>query len=225
MEQGIIFDVDGTLWDATENIAKSWDDTVQIEAGGICRVTAEMIQSVAGRTMTELAVTVFPMLKKEEAIALMQLCGERENEYLRIHGGVLYPGLEDTLRKLSKDYRLFIVSNCQKGYIETFLAYYQFGHYFEDIECFGNNEKEKAYNIALIADRNGLDRAAYVGDIQGDYDASQKAGVSFIHAAYGFGSIAQKTPSIRNLPELTRVAAEVFAGASPRTGNGKRGFL
>ena len=44
-----------------------------------------------------------------------------ENEYLSIHGGTLYPGLEDTLKELKKNYRLFIVSNCQSGYIEAFL--------------------------------------------------------------------------------------------------------
>ena len=39
-----------------------------------------------------------------------------------------------------------------------------------------------------------MDDAVYVGDIQGDYDASMDAGVKFIHAAYGFGTIEDKVP-------------------------------
>ena len=33
-----------------------------------------------------------------------------------------------------------------------------------------------------MAERNHLEDAVYVGDIQGDYDASKAAGVKFIHA-------------------------------------------
>lgn len=203
MKKGIIFDMDGTLWDSSKNVAKSWDAVVEKEAGGLLRITTEDIQSVMGHTMTEIAQLLFPMFELKEAIKLTDRCGKEENEFLRKHGGVLYPNLEDTLKELAKQYPLYIVSNCQKGYIESFLEYYQFGHYFEDIECFGNNEKDKAYNIALIVRRNQLEDAVYVGDIQGDYDSSVKAGVRFIHAAYGFGKIDCETPYIQTVKELT----------------------
>ena len=96
----------------------------------------------------------------------------------------LYPKLEETLSALKEKYPLYIVSNCQSGYIEAFLDHYGFGKYFEDIECYGNNLKQKGDNIRLLADRNGLTEAVYVGDIQGDYDASCHAGVGFIHAKH-----------------------------------------
>ena len=67
------------------------------------------------------------------------------------------------------------------------------------------NLKEKGDNIALIVRRNSLDKAWYVGDIQGDYDATMKAGLDFIHAAYGFGTIKQTVPELErfsDLPEL-----------------------
>ena len=50
----------------------------------------------------------------------------------------------------------------------------------------------------------------YVGDIQGDYDSSKKAGVKFIHAAYGFGTIDDDVPAIRKFSELPWVADRVF---------------
>lgn len=210
MKTGIIFDMDGTLWDSSENVAKSWDDVVQKEKCGLRRITAEDIQNVMGHTMTEIAEMIFPMLDRQEAIALTDRCCVAENAYLRTHGGSLYPNLEKTLKALAKEYPLYIVSNCQKGYIEAFLDYYHFWDYIEDIECFGNNGREKAYNIRQIIERNYLTRAVYVGDIQGDYDAAKKAGADFIHAAYGFGSIKEDVPVIRAFDELPEVLAEMF---------------
>ncbi len=209
MKKGIIFDMDGTLWDSSENVAKSWDKVVRKEKNGLRRITAEDIQNVMGHTMTEIAEMIFPMLQKEEAMALMEQCCKAENDYLRRHGGVLYPHLEETLKILAKQYPLYIVSNCQKGYIEAFLDYYQFWKYFEDIECFGNNNMDKAYNIGLVVKRNHLERAVYVGDIQGDYNSSKKAGVEFIHAAYGFGRIEESVPAI---PAISMLPDVVFKG-------------
>ena len=46
MEKGIIFDMDGTLWDSSENVARSWDKVIQKEAGGLRRITREDIKRV-----------------------------------------------------------------------------------------------------------------------------------------------------------------------------------
>lgn len=231
MKQGIIFDMDGTLWDSAENVANSWNLAIEEygkkkgmkpeemlsaystengttpknnEKTGEAkrRLTTGDIHSVMGKTMDVIADILFAKLDKEARMELLQLCCGMENDYLRKHGGVLYPDLENTLAKLKERYPLYIVSNCQKGYIEAFLDYYQLWNYFEDIECYGNNLLEKGDNIRLLAERNQLEDAVYVGDIQGDYDASRKAGVKFVHAAYGFGTIDTEVPRIENFAQL-----------------------
>lgn len=52
-----------------------------------------------------------------------------------------------------------------------------------------------------------------MGDIQGDYEASKKAGVGFIHAAYGFGSVPEAQHKILAFSELVtkKVAEKYFA--------------
>ena len=67
MKTGIIFDMDGTLWDSTENIAMSWDVVVQREKPGLRRITTKDIQGVVGHTMKELEQMLFPMLEEKEA--------------------------------------------------------------------------------------------------------------------------------------------------------------
>ena len=205
MKTGLIFDMDGTLWDSSENVAKSWNEKLK-ELGYKDKViTQQDIMGVMGLPMDKLADILFSEYPKEERMYLLDECGNNENEYLRKHGATLYPDLEKTLIKLKEKYPLYIVSNCQSGYIEAFLEYYGFGKYFEDIECFGNNLKVKGDNIALVMERNKLDKAWYIGDIQGDHDSAVQAGAGFIHAAYGFGTIKQNVPKIEkfsDLPEL-----------------------
>ena len=112
-------------------------------------------------------------------------------------------GLEETLRKLKeKGYFLYIVSNCQVGYIEAFLEFHGLSAYFEDYESFGGTGREKGYNIRLVAERNHLDQAVYVGDTQGDYMAATEAGLPFIHARTGYGTVEAETPYITKLEEL-----------------------
>ena len=213
-KKGIIFDMDGTLWDSAEGVAKSWTRIVNREYDKSRNITVEEIHGIMGKTAGEIAQLMFPELPKEERLELLEKCCDDENAYLREHGGVLYPELEETLTELKKEYHLYIVSNCQSGYIEAFLEYYGFGHYFEDIECFGNNGLQKGENIRRLAARNGLTDAVYVGDIQGDYDATTEAGLPFIHAAYGFGTIAQETPRILCFKELLTVVKGVLGEGS-----------
>ncbi len=205
MKYGLVFDMDGTLWDSSENVANSWTERVKQLGYDRPPITREDIMGVMGLTMDRIADIIFSDLPKDERMELLEKCGNYENEYLAEHGGVLYPQLEETLKRLGERFPLYIVSNCQSGYIEAFLEHYGFGRYFEDIECYGNDLKGKGENIALLCERNSLDRAWYVGDIQGDYDSAMQAGTGFIHAAYGFGKIAQcvpELPEFRKLPEL-----------------------
>ena len=212
MKKAIIFDMDGTLWDSAENVAISWN--IAMEQFGYERepITKEDMYSVMGKTMDKLAEILFDKIEGEERAALLELACKVENDYLREHGGVLYPEIRKTMEQLKEDYRLLIVSNCQAGYIEAFLDYYQFHDLVEDIECFGNNNKPKSENIALICERNNIAKedAVYVGDIQGDYDSAMAAGVKFIHAAYGFGIIDAEVEKIQSFKELLEVVKTVF---------------
>ena len=207
---GIIFDMDGTLWDSAEGVAISWTEIVNKEYDKERVITTEDIQGVMGRTMDKIAEALFPELPLEPRLDLLRKCCDYENEYLRIHGGILYPDLEDTFKALQENYDLYIVSNCQAGYIEAFLEHYGFEHYFKDIECYGNNGFQKSENIRGIVERNHMEKAVYVGDIQGDYDASCKASVGFIHAAYGFGTIDANVQKVDCFADLEEAVDNYF---------------
>lgn len=211
MKTGIIFDMDGTLWDSAREVALSWNQV--ITKRGMKPLTDQDLARVMGLPMDKLARALFPKMEAQESYDLMDACVTVENDYLETHGATLYPGVEETLRMLRHEFPLYIVSNCQCGYIEAFLAYYGFGKLFSDIQCYGVNKKQKGENIRILADRNGLERVIYVGDIEGDYHATVQAGGQFVHAAYGFGvlpeEIAKKVPAIQKFSELPAVLKQI----------------
>lgn len=205
MKKGIIFDLDGTLWNSAEGVLKSWNEVIETLPDKDHIVTMEEMFSLMGKPMDEIGALVFPNMSLPRRNEVMEICCKRENDYLLQVGGILYPALEETLKTLGETYELYIVSNCQVGYIEAFLGHYHFEKYFKDTECFGNTNRMKADNIKLVVDRNKLDQAVYVGDTLGDYKATMEAGLPFIHAAYGFGKVDEaeyKAEEFSMLPDM-----------------------
>lgn len=209
MKTGIIFDMDGTLWDSASQVAAAWSQITVPKLGK--QVTAQDMYRTMGMPMDELAAAIFPGHTLDELRPVLEESFQLENDHLREHGAVLYPRLIETIQQLSEAYPLYIVSNCQVGYIESFLEHYQLKQYFEDYICFGTNNRPKGENIALIIERNHLDRGIYVGDIQADHDAAASGGAEFIHAAYGFGTVAEDVPKLRAFEELPDLLKQLLS--------------
>lgn len=207
MKKAILFDLDGTLWDSSREVAISW--SMALEPYGI-HVSQKDVQSVMGRTLGEIAELLLPGSTGAERRRILEECSAAEMDYLRRHGATPYPGLEEVLRTLSNDYALGIVSNCQEDYIETFLDYYGLWKYITDTENAGRTGKSKGENIRMVVERNGFDRVFYVGDTQKDCDAADLAGVPFVHAAYGFGTIDHPVPRLEALAGLPALAAQLL---------------
>ncbi len=185
----IIFDVDGTLWDATDACAIAWTKAIHQATGLNKIITPEILKNLFGRTLSDIADIVFEGFPKEERMRLINLCCDEEHRTLLAHPAPLYPRLEEALKALSQKYRLFIVSNCQAGYIEVFLKATGFSSYFEGHLCPGDTGHAKAANIAQIIRDYHLQSPVYVGDTQGDYIATKENQIPFIFAAYGFGQV------------------------------------
>lgn len=187
----IIFDVDGTLWDSTDVVAKAWTDYLRQKEQIDLTITAGQLKTLFGKPLAEIAALVFPKYPENEQLRLIDGCCEAEHALLHITGAPLYEDLEKALQILSAQYPLYIVSNSQCGYIELFLAKTGFAKYFHGHLCNGDTGLDKGSNIRQIADQNGLKDPLYVGDTMGDFEACRKAGVPFVLAEYGFGEVSE----------------------------------
>lgn len=212
MKYGIIFDLDGTLWDSTEQVVKAWNHVLKESNATDYRMTIEDLKKLMGKTVKEIALIVLKEVPEERAVEIMKQCCLEELIYLKKHGGILYPYLKETLNELVKDFNLYIVSNCQEDYIETFLKYHKLEMFFGDYENHGRTNLSKGENIKLIIERNKLDKAVYVGDTQGDCDAASLAGIPFVHAKYGFGNIRGGNLFVNTISELPKVIEREFCG-------------
>lgn len=199
----IIFDLDGTLWDAAETVAKAWKAAREKVDFEIQEITPDKIRSIAGTQHNLIFPMLFPHLNAAQQEELMEVSAREEMAHIREYGGQLYEGLEDTLRYLHGKYKLFIVSNCQDGYIEAFLERHDLGRYFGDFECSGRTGDPKDVNLKAIVDRNNLQAPVYVGDTPGDLEASQKAGVPFIHAGYGYREVNEYEHRLERVSDLS----------------------
>ncbi|MCF0131378.1 MAG: HAD family hydrolase [Pseudobutyrivibrio sp.] len=203
---GLIFDMDGTIWDNTELFAQSWNRAAN-DCGYPDIYTADTLKGLFGRTMKEIADASIPDEDPEKRYACLELCEEYEMaDFEKSDVDTTYQGLKETLIALSEKTKLFIVSNCQSGYIELFLNKSGLGYLFTDYICYGDNGLGKADNIRHIVEKHNLKTPAYIGDIQGDKNACDEANVGFIWASYGYGDTMDEcVAEVKDIRELVNI--------------------
>lgn len=198
----IIFDLDGTLWDSVEGVCNAWN-TALSKYPDIQRVlTIEDLQGCMGLKMSDISEKLFPEVDGEIRDKALKECCYTEESYLAEHGGKLFPRLEETLKKLSEKYKLFIVSNCQDGYIQCFFKAHKLDKYFTDFECWGVTGLSKGENNKMIIERNHLKNPIFVGDTKMDAESAKVAGIPFVYARYGFGDVEEYDYVIDSFEEI-----------------------
>lgn len=201
---GLIFDLDGTLWDCSAASTQAFNlayEKLHVDK----RVTEEFVRSISGRPASEcdeiLLLTGVPAEIKEKLLRYLdqyELAAVQRNA-----SNALYPGVKEGLLILATKYPLFLVSNCGEKYLETFRQIPGVSTLFTDSECFGKTQKVKADNIRAVVMRNNLSSACYIGDTSGDESAAYQAGIPFFHAKYGFGTPIREQISFGTFNELT----------------------
>ena len=203
--ESLIFDIDGTLWDSRALVAEGYNIQLCREGYDQLCVNADVLRPLFGKTMAAIADVILAPVPVPERYALMERCMETENRYLAENEcRIGYEGVKETLEALSKSYRLFIVSNAQCGYPELCMEKLGLNDLIEGHLCYGDTGTEKGQTILELMRRHNIASAAYIGDTQGDYEATVEAGVPFLWAAYGFGApehYACRLDDIRQLPQ------------------------
>ena len=210
----LLLDVDGTLWDSTSIVAKAWIRAAKETGFDDVVIEPEILKGLFGKTMDEIAYALVPWAKKERRDLLMDKCVIYEQQALEDDPcDICYPGVLDTIRRLSREIPLAIVSNCQSGYIELFMEKTGLTKKeISDKECFGDTGQGKTENILSVVKRNGFKRAYYVGDTEGDRVAVRAAGIGFISADYGFGDPSEADIRIDRFDTLLQIIQDLGNG-------------
>lgn len=210
----LLFDLDGTLWNTSEVSARAYNDILRRDGRSSILVTPEMIKREFGKTLATISDDLFPEFTPEIRMQLMSLCDCNNNAFLFESGGtedLLYPGVRPTLEKLTQKYgfKIYIVSNCEAGYVEGFLSRFHLEDLFTDYGYVGRYGRNKAENIRLLLERNHIakDDAAYIGDTAGDYNSTTDAGIPFIFASYGYGDVPEAKYRLNSFHDLIPLLA------------------
>jgi phosphoglycolate phosphatase len=183
----LIFDMDGTLWDAADTYTESWN--LMFKKLNIDRIMLreELLERIGweGRRVMQ---DVLPEFDEEQRKQIYDDVNGIRRQLLPQSGGILYDGVLDGLKQLATKYQLFILSNCAKGIIRLFIDWADIDDYITDEIAYGVNFMPKHYNIKLLTDTHQLKNPVYVGDTAGDSEQSRKAGIPFVFVSYGFGT-------------------------------------
>ena len=174
-------------------------------------IVADDVRAVTGKPHEECIRITFSDLTEDQILHISTATMTEDNRMIDAMGGVLYDGVAEGLIQLAATVKLFIVSNCQSGYIETFLRLNQFEPLFEDVECWGNTGEPKSTNLKLIIERNDLQSPIMIGDADGDETAAQACNVPFAFVEYGFG--AAKAPDL-SFQTFRKLSSHFLANSS-----------
>jgi len=207
MNDSIIFDLDGTIWNSCPNIAKAWNKAFN-ELELKITITAKDIENVAGKPYKECTDIILRENNKKEEVYkkhpdIVEILNKYEENELKESGGVYYKNAIEGIKELSKRYKVFIVSNCQDWYLELFFGKSKLKKHLSGYDCNGMSHLPKSEMLKNMKEKYKLKNPVYIGDTLGDEKSTYKADLDFIHVSYGFGtSESKKTKIVDSFSEL-----------------------
>lgn len=208
MMRGIIFDLDGTLWEVIDSTLESAN--IIARKYNIPKISKNTICNVFGLNKVDSAKLYFPNVKPELRLKLMDEIAVLNIDNLKQNGGNVYKNLEETLIKLQNSYEMYIVSNtAETEYIEAFLESSNLKKYFKEWIAASSLNISKGEAIKKVIKENGIEKAIYVGDTIKDLEAANIANITFIQARYGFGEKLDTKYYINDISELPNIVKKI----------------
>lgn len=225
--KGIIFDLDGVIFDIVGSIKRAVEDGVskykltKVSIDDTLQEIAHLIEDLQNYPIPEILLNSYDLLKLKfmEGISFIKKLRigvylyNQFNKYKE--DAKLFDGIEDIISKLSDKVKLAILTNNKNTYAEEVLEKFDLKEYFDVIIGFNEVEKVKPSpeGIFKILEKWNLkpSEALFIGDMTTDILAGKAAQVKTICLASG---LAPKEALLANSPDIlvenTKQLKEIF---------------
>ncbi|WJH34758.1 HAD hydrolase-like protein [Paenibacillus aurantius] len=210
--EAMIFDLDGTLFQSESILLPAYHATFeQLRREGLYEGETppeERITSCLGMVIREIWRKVLPESPASVHRRADELLLQHQLSCLKRGEGALYPGVEDTLRKLQQSgIRLFIASNGLENYVKLVSRHKGVADLFENLYTAGEYRTESKVDLVKqLLDNHRVQSAWMVGDRSSDVEAGKKNRLFVVGCDYaGFGKASELDGAdvkIRSFPEL-----------------------
>ncbi len=213
--KGIIFDMDGVIFNISEAIKKAVDDSVDkyqvnVNPDEAMEEIAHLIEEIQNYPVPKILLNSYDLLKvkflegisffKKLRIAIFMF--NQFNKYKDAESSI-YEGIDKLISKLSKHKKLAILTNNKSQYAEEILEKFNLSNYFSTIVGFNDvsEVKPNPEGILKILDKWKLkpNEAIFIGDMTTDIEAGKTAKVTMICVASG---LAQKETLNKHNPDI-----------------------
>ena len=205
----IIFDLDGTLWDTLD---ATYEGANKIAAKmKIDPISKEQVISGMGMSFSDIAKHYMPKLDKETREQFMEQIITETRRIILTKGANIYDGVNEVISKLSKNYKLGIVTNNNDEYVKAFLKVANLENYFNYFIGAASYNISKGDAVKKILNENNIVKGIYVGDTKKDMLETEKANAIFVQAKYGFDKDLNTLYAINNIKELPDVINNIYS--------------
>lgn len=214
----IAFDIDGTIFDCGDIVARAFSDGART-FGAECGIvlpdySSEEIIRVVGQPTEEIFRQLYPALNKQQRQELMRKSQAALSKMVREGGGNIIAGVIPTIEALfHKGYRICAASNGTREYIEAILETHNIAQFFLPRVVLDGmrNNKSDLVRYYIEASPAG-ERFIMIGDRQSDIDAARDNEIPFIGCAFGhMGSseIEKEKWIARKFEDIPRLIREI----------------
>ena len=190
--KSIIFDFDGTLHNTLKIYYPAFSSGVEfLREKGFAK-DFELSEKNVARFLGEKPNFAYDLIAKGADDSLkgevMALVGRKMEDNIKNGLGELYDGTIKVLEELSKNYDLYILSNCREVYLDLALDVYGIKKYFKKYFAAETYDFLPKDEIIKKERQKIKEEIIFVGDRHHDMEAAHKNNLRSIFCSYGFGS-------------------------------------
>ncbi|MFX1325534.1 MAG: HAD family hydrolase [Promethearchaeota archaeon] len=214
--KGIIWDLDGTIYDITEAIKKAVDDVIEkynlnLKRDEVMEEVAHLIEEIQNYPVPKILLNSYDLLKvnflenlsffKKIRIAIFLF--NQFNKYKEAES-TIFNGIDKLLEFLfNKKVKMAILTNNKSQYAEEVLEKFSLSKFFNTIVGFNevSEVKPNPEGILIILNKWKVKASdvIFIGDMTTDVDAGKAAKVKMICVASG---LAQKASLSEHQPDI-----------------------